>query len=122
KADVTYRYGEEKVHLSGKVLVKGGSSQSFDEMNNAMVALELRDSDKFREVTEKISQKPAGENLMVIWMDFTEGEDSFREEVQKENPKFISAPTVSQPINSTDVMISGGFDGQEGVERAQNIS
>src|SRR5699024_9051247 len=66
--------------------------------------------------------RPPGENLMVIWMDFTEGEDSFLEEVQKEDPKFISAPTVSQPINSTDVMISGGFEGQEGVERAQNIS
>ena len=122
QAELTIRDVDDNVLLSGKDLVQGGASQGFDEMNNAMVSLELRDSDKFREVTEEISQKPAGENLMVIWMDFTEGEDSFREEVQKENPKFISAPTVSQPINSTDVMISGGFDGQEGVERAQNIS
>jgi len=122
QAELTIRDVDDNVLLSGKDLVQGGASQGFDEMNNAMVSLELRDSDKFREVTEEISQKPAGENLMVIWMDFTEGEDSFREEVQKENPKFISAPTVSQPINSTDVMISGGFDGQEGVEHAQNIS
>ena len=122
QAELTIRDVDDNVLLSGKDLVQGGASQGFDEMNNAMVSLELRDSDKFREVTEEISQKPAGENLMVIWMDFTEGEDSFREEVQKENPKFISAPAVSQPINSTDVMISGGFDGQEGVERAQNIS
>lgn len=122
QAELTIRDVDDNVLLSGKDLVQGGASQGFDEINNAMVSLELRDSDKFREVTEEISQKPAGENLMVIWMDFTEGEDSFREEVQKENPKFISAPTVSQPINSTDVMISGGFDGQEGVERAQNIS
>ena len=122
QAELTIRDVDDNVLLSGKDLVQGGASQGFDEMNNAMVSLELRDSDKFREVTEEISQKPAGQNLMVIWMDFTEGEDSFREEVQKENPKFISAPTVSQPINSTDVMISGGFDGQEGVERAQNIS
>src|SRR5699024_9015548 len=71
---------------------------------------------------EEISKRPPGENLMVIWMDFVEGEDSFAQEVQKEDPKFISAPTVSQPINSTDVMISGGFEGQEGVERAQNIA
>ena len=122
QAELTIRDVDDNVLLSGKDLVQGGASQGYDELNNAMVSLELRDSNKFKEVTEEISQRPAGENLMVIWMDFTEGEDSFLEEVQKEDPKFISAPTVSQPINSTDVMISGGFEGQEGVERAQNIS
>ncbi|HBV22578.1 MAG TPA: protein translocase subunit SecDF [Jeotgalicoccus sp.] len=122
QAELTIRDIDDNVLLSGKDLVQGGASQGYDEMNNAMVSLELQDSNKFKEVTEEISKRPPGENLMVIWMDFVEGEDSFAEEVQKENPKFISAPTVSQPINSTDVMISGGFDGQEGVERAQNIS
>lgn len=122
QAELTIRDIDDNVLLSGKDLVQGGASQGYDEMNNAMVSLELQDNNKFKEVTEEISERPPGENLMVIWMDFVEGEDSFAEEVQKENPKFISAPTVSQPINSTDVMISGGFDGQEGVERAQNIS
>ncbi|MDO5360696.1 MAG: protein translocase subunit SecDF [Jeotgalicoccus sp.] len=122
QAELTIRDIDDNVLLSGKDLVQGGASQGYDEMNNAMVSLELQDSNKFKEVTEEISKRPPGENLMVIWMDFVEGEDSFAEEVQKENPKFISAPTVSQPINSTDVMISGGFNGQEGVERAQNIS
>src|SRR5699024_2367187 len=77
---------------------------------------------KFKEVTEEISSRGPGENLMVIWMDFVEGEDSFKEEVEKENPKFISAPTVSELITSSDVMISCDFDGQERVERAQNIA
>ncbi len=122
QAELTIRDIDDNVLLSGKDLVQGGASQGYDEMNNAMVSLELRDNNKFKEVTEEISKRPPGENLMVIWMDFVEGEDSFTKEVQQENPKFISAPTVSQPINSTDVMISGGFDGQEGVERAQNIS
>ena len=122
QAELTIRDVDDNVLLSGKDLVQGGASQGYDELNNAMVSLELRDNNKFKEVTEEISDRPPGENLMVIWMDFVEGEDSFAQEVQKENPKFISAPTVSQPINSTDVMISGGFEGQEGVERAQNIS
>jgi Preprotein translocase subunit SecD len=113
QAELTIRDVDDNVLLSGKDLVQGGASQDYDEMNNAMVSLELRDSNKFKEVTEEISQRPPGENLMVIWMDFTEGEDSFLEEVQKEDPKFISAPTVSQPINSTDVMISGGFEGRK---------
>ncbi|CDZ99843.1 Protein translocase subunit SecD [Jeotgalicoccus saudimassiliensis] len=122
QAELTIRDVDDNVLLSGKDLVQGGASQDYDEMNNAMVSLELRDNNKFKEVTEEISKRPPGENLMVIWMDFVEGEDSFKTEVLKEDPKFISAPTVSQPINSTDVMISGGFEGQEGVERAQNIA
>ncbi|TVT29325.1 protein translocase subunit SecDF [Salinicoccus cyprini] len=122
QAELTIRDVDDNVLLSGADLVQGGASQNFDEMNQPMVSLQLKDPDKFREVTEEISQRPAGENLMVIWMDFEEGEDSFAEEVQKADPKFISAPSVSAPINSSDVMISGGFNGEEGLERAQNIA
>ena len=122
QAELTIRDVDDNILLSGADLVQGGASQNFDEMNNAMVSLQLQDSDKFREVTQEISERPAGENLMVIWMDFVEGEDSFSAEAQSEDPKFISAPSVSEAINSTEVMISGGFQGQEGVERAQNIA
>ena len=55
QAELTIRDVDDNVLLSGKDLVQGGASQGFDEMNNAMVSLELRDSDKFREVTEEIS-------------------------------------------------------------------
>ncbi|SOC38369.1 SecD/SecF fusion protein [Salinicoccus kekensis] len=122
QAELTIRDVEDNLLLSGADLVEGGASQNFDEFNNAIVSLELRDAEQFRDITEEISERPPGENLMVIWMDFVEGEDSFIEEAQTEDPKFISAPTVSEPIYSTEVMISGGFEGQEGVERAQNIA
>ncbi|WP_017548725.1 protein translocase subunit SecDF [Salinicoccus carnicancri] len=122
QAELTIRDVDDNVLLSGADLVQGGASQNFDETGNPMVSLELKDPDQFRQITEDISQKPQGENLMVIWMDFEEGEDSFAEEVQKENPEFVSAPSVSGPINSSEVMISGGFSGEEGLERAQNIS
>lgn len=122
QAELTIRDVDDNVLLSGADLVQGGASQNFDDMNNPMVSLELQDSDKFREVTEEISERPEGENLMVIWMDFDEGEDSFQEEAQSDDPKFVSAPSVTEPINSSEVMISGGFEGQEGVDRAQNIA
>lgn len=122
QAELTIRDVNDNVLLSGADLVQGGASQNFDEMNNPMVSLELKDPEKFNEVTQEISERPEGENLMVIWMDFVDGEDSFEQEVQKDDPKFISAPSVSEPINSSEVMISGGFEGQEGVERAQNIA
>src|SRR5699024_10985374 len=122
QAELTIRGVDDNVLLSGADLVQCGTSQNFDETWTPMVSLELKDPDKFRQITEDISQKPQGENLMVIWMDFEEGEDSFAEETQNENPKFVSAPSVSEPINSKEVMISGGFSGEEGLERAQNIS
>ncbi|WP_411844190.1 protein translocase subunit SecDF [Salinicoccus sp. HZC-1] len=122
QAELSIRDVEDNVLLSGADLVQGGASQNFTETGDPMVSLELKDPEKFREITEEISKRPSGENLMVIWMDFEEGEDSFAEEVKKENPAFISAPSVSGPINSSDVMISGGFSGEEGLKRAQNIA
>ncbi len=122
QAELTIRNVDDEVLLDGSDLVQGGASQSFDEMNQPMVSLQLKDPEKFRDITEEISNRPPGENLMVIWMDFEEGEDSFKEEVTKEDPKFISAPSVEQALNTSDVMISGGFSGQEGLERAQNIA
>src|SRR5699024_8454848 len=56
-------------------------------------------------------------NLLVIWMDFKEG-DSFFEEIEKEDPKFISAPSVDEPLFTNDVMITGNFS----VEEAQRLA
>ncbi|VED75128.1 Protein-export membrane protein secD / Protein-export membrane protein secF [Staphylococcus aureus] len=39
---------------------------------------------------------------MVVWLDFKKG-DSYKKEAQKKNPKFISAASVDQPINSDSV-------------------
>lgn len=122
QAELTIRDVNDNVMLSGGDLEQGGASQGYDELNNPMVSLKLKDASKFNEVTKKISEMPEGQNIMVIWMDFEEGVDSYKKEAMKENPKFISAANVAQPINSTDVMISGGFQGKEGLERAQNIA
>lgn len=122
QAELTIRDVNDELLLSGADLVEGGASQNFDDMNQPMVSLQLKDSGLFRDITADISERPPGENLMVIWMDFEEGVDSFYEEVQKANPGYISAPSVNQPINSKEVMISGGFQGEEGLKRAQNIA
>lgn len=87
QAELTIRDVDDNVLMDGSDLVQGGASQNFDEMNQPMVSLELKDPGEFRDITEEISQRPAGENLMVIWMDFEEGEDSFEEEAQKADPE-----------------------------------
>lgn len=124
QANLTIRDANDKVLLSGKDLVQGGAQQGFKENTNEVaVTLKLKDAKKFKEVTEKVSKM--NPNLMVIWMDYEKG-DSYEKEAQKEQqgqePKYISAATVSQPINSENVEISGGFEGQDGVKEAKQIA
>ena len=51
---------------------------------------------------------PPPTNLMVIWLDFEEGKDSYKAESAKSNPKFLSAATVNQVFNQAEVSIVGG--------------
>lgn len=48
-------------------------------------------------------------NLLVIWLDFEEGKDSFKAEIAKKDPKYLSAPRVSQVFNQKTVSIVGDF-------------
>jgi len=124
QANLTIRDAKDRVLLSGKDLVQGGAKQGFkDNTNEVAVTLKLKDAKKFKEVTEKVSKM--NPNLMVIWMDYEKG-DSYAKEAKKEQegkePKYISAATVSQPINSENVEISGGFNGEKGVKEAKQIA
>ncbi|MGZ0075730.1 hypothetical protein ACVXZY_09355 [Staphylococcus aureus] len=76
-------------------------------LNRKQTSLQLlfkvKDKNKFKKVTEEISKKR--DNVMVVWLDFKKG-DSYKKEAQKKNPKFISAASVDQPINSDSVEYS----------------
>ncbi|WP_414052426.1 protein translocase subunit SecDF [Macrococcus animalis] len=124
-ANLTIRDANDKLLLSGKDLVQGGAKQAFDQNSNApVVTLKLKSAKKFGEVTKKIAKQ--NPNIMVIWMDFEEGKDSYKKEVKKEEagkePKYVSAAGVSQEINSQNVEISGGFQGEKGLIRAKQIA
>lgn len=124
-ANLTIRDANDKLLLSGKDLVQGGAKQSFDQTNNApVVTLKLKSAEKFAKITKKISQQ--NPNIMVIWMDFEEGKDSYKKEAKKEEqgkqPKYVSAAGVSQEINSQNVEISGGFNSEDGLIRAKQIA
>ncbi|AQU79081.1 MULTISPECIES: protein translocase subunit SecDF [Planococcus] len=118
EANLTFRDAEDNLLLAGNDLKQGGATGTFDSNGNPIVTLELNDPGKFAEVTESISQMPAPDNVLVIWLDFEEGVDSFAEERLKADPKFVSAPSVSQRISSPSVEISGSFT----VEETQNLS
>lgn len=122
QANLTIRDANDHVKLTGKDIVQGSAKQEFKQgTNEPAVTFKLKDRAKFKKVTEEISKKQ--ENMMVVWLDYKKG-DSYHKELDKpeDKRKYVSAASVDQPINSDSVEISGGFQGQQGVERAKQIA
>ncbi|MGX5790676.1 protein translocase subunit SecDF [Staphylococcus equorum] len=120
QANLTIRDADDNIKLTGKDIQQGSAKQEFKEnTNQPAVTFQLKDSDKFKKVTEEISKKD--ENVMVVWLDYEKG-DSYHKEVSKKDPKFVSAASVDKPINSDSVEISGGFNGEEGIKEAKQIA
>ncbi|WP_153732650.1 protein translocase subunit SecDF [Sporosarcina obsidiansis] len=117
QANLSFRDADDNLMLDGNDLKAGKAKANFDENNNPVVTLEMKDPNKFGEVTSQIVQKKP-DNMLVIWLDFEEGVDSFKEEANKPKPAFISAPMVSKTINSSNVEISGNFT----VEETKNLA
>ncbi|WP_156291169.1 protein translocase subunit SecDF [Oceanobacillus salinisoli] len=122
-AQLTFRDVNDNELLSGTDIKEGSASQDFDSTTGApIVTLQLKDAGKFGEVTSRIKEMndpetPYPDNLLVIWMDYREG-DSFAEEYAKEDAKYISAPSVDETLNTSNVMIRGNFT----VESAQQLA
>ena len=113
QANLTFRDVNDKPMMDGSDLKQGGAKQTFDEQGKPSVSLTLKSADKFAKVTKEISSKPYGTNLLVIWLDFEEGKDSFKNESGKKDPKYLSAPTVNQVFNQNTVSIVGNFTAKE---------
>jgi SecD/SecF fusion protein len=117
--NLEFRDVNDNLLADATILSEGGASLSFDA-GKPIVSLRIADKDKFFEVTDKISKLSSGNNLMVIWLDFQEG-DTYRAEAAKPNPKYISAATVRQGFRS-DVVIEGGFTEASARELADLIN
>src|SRR5690625_6987795 len=99
---LSFRDLNDQEHLDGCDIEEGSAVQDFDPQSNTpMVTLGLKSAEKFGEVTTTIKYMGAPDNLLVIWMDFEEG-DSFAAEAEKEETKFISAPRVSETLNRSE--------------------
>ncbi|OAH56112.1 MULTISPECIES: protein translocase subunit SecDF [Bacillaceae] len=117
QANLSFRDVNDTLMMDGSDLSEGGAAQSFTETGQPNVAIKLKDSGKFKEVTEKIVAMTPN-NQLVIWLDFEEGTDSYAAEIQKKDPKFLSAPNVREVFNTKDVTIEGDFT----VEEAQDLA
>ena len=114
-ANLTFRDVDDNELADSSILSEGGASLAYDENGKPVVSLKIKDSEKFGEITKEISEKTSGENIMIIWLDYTDGE-SYRAEAAKANqgeePAYISAATVSTQITG-DCQISGNFTEEE---------
>lgn len=118
-AQLSFRNANDELMLSGADLVEGAARQDFDpNTNQPIVSLELKDGAKFGDITREILESDV-QNTLVIWLDYAEG-DSYQEEFKKEpyymgedklegEPKYLSAPSIDQVINSPQVVINGNF-------------
>ncbi len=113
EADLSFRDVDDNERLSGEDLEENGASVGFDQSNQPVVTVTLRDGNAFGEVTEDIlNDYSPPNNRLVIWLDYEEG-DSFAEEYQQEEPKYLSAPAVNQPLYHKNIQIEGNFELEE---------
>ncbi|KON86922.1 preprotein translocase subunit SecD [Sporosarcina globispora] len=118
EANLSFRDVNDQLMMDGSDLAENGAKQTFDEKGKPSVSLKLKSASKFKDVTQKIVNMGAPNNLLVIWLDFEDGQDSFKAEAAKEDPKYLSAPQVSQIFNQDTVSIVGNFT----IDEAQTLA
>ena len=114
-ANLTFRDVNDNMLMDASVLEEGGASVGQDQYGNYVVNLSLKDSDTFYQVTSEIAQRSSGQNLIVAWLDYEEGQ-SYAAESRKEDPAYISAATVSEGISGNSAQISGNFTQESATE------
>src|SRR3954447_23434598 len=117
QANLTFRDANDKLMMDGSDLKQGGAKQTFDQNGAPSVSLTLKNAAKFKNVSQQILNM-APNNYLVIWLDFVEGKDSFKKEVTKAKPKFLSAPTVKEVFTQDTGSIVGSFK----VKEAQTLA
>ena len=118
-AVLSFRDANDNLLLTSDVL--GGEARvGQDEYNRPAVSLKIKNTDAFYEATKKV--KNMTNNVMVIWLDYDETTDSYRNEQRKaENGRggcgtssshCLSAALVERAFAS-DVIIQGSFTKEE---------
>lgn len=112
-ASLTFRDTDDNLLMTSEVLESGGARLTTDSSGRPAVALSIADVDTFYEVTNRV--KDYENNMIVIWLDFEEGYDSYATTgatCGTESSHCLSAATVSQAFAS-DVIIQGNFTEEE---------
>ena len=112
-ATLSFRDTNDNLLMSSDVLVSGGAKVTQDNSGNPAVLLSVKDKEEFYKVTNQV--KDYDNNMIVIWLDYEEGTDSYSQEGNlcgTDESNCLSAATVSQGFAS-DVIIQGNFTEDE---------
>ena len=110
--ELTFRDSKDNKLMDKTVLSTGTAAKvSTDDKGNPAILLNIKDKDLFYDVTTKISQTE--DQLIVIWLDYVDGVDSYGSSKCGEfedlnSAKCLSAATVKQGFSS-NVIIQGNF-------------
>ena len=118
-AVLSFRDYSDNLLMTSDVL--GGEARvGQDEYGHPAVSLKIKDTDMFYEATKKV--KNMTNNVMVIWLDYDESNDSYKQELSKaergvggcgsSNSHCLSAARVDRAFAS-DVIIQGSFTKEE---------
>ncbi len=120
-ANLTFRDTSDKLLMKSDVIK--GAKLSTDETGRPAVALTIKDKDTFYKVTKKISETE--DKMIVIWLDFQNMLDSYKNESSKcgslASSRCISSARVEQAFSS-DVIIKGNFSNEEAKNLAELIN
>ena len=119
-ANLTFRDTSDNLLMTSDVI--SGAKLGSDSNGRPAVALSVRDKETFYKVTKKVSEM--SDNRIVIWLDYTEGEDSFSKEGNKcgnSESSCLSVASVGEGFAS-DVIIQGNFTTEEAETLSSLIS
>jgi SecD/SecF fusion protein len=109
-ANLTFRDINDNELADSSIVTEGGASLGYQD-GKPVVSLKIADPAKFGEITKQVAAMTSGENLMVIWLDYQDG-DTYKAEAEKaaqgQEPKYISVASVTKEITG-DCIISGNF-------------
>ncbi len=114
--ELSFRDSSDNKLMDKSVLADSGAKISQDANGNPAILLNIKDKDKFYEVTNSISQTE--DKLIVIWLDYDKASgDSYKtancgnfEDVN--STKCLSAATVNEGFSS-NVIIQGNFTDEQ---------
>ncbi|MEK8131514.1 protein translocase subunit SecD [Paenibacillus filicis] len=100
-AQLTFRGPDGTKEMLGSDFVEGAAKVQFDQTNRPIIAIEVKNKDKFRDVTTRLLGQPLG-----IYLD----------------EKQLSAPTIQQVLSDGKATITGNFTFDEAKKLADTIN
>jgi preprotein translocase subunit SecD len=106
-AVLTFRTFDGKIKLDGTDFVENAAKVGFQpNTNQPLIEIKMKSKEKFKQVTTEISQIPAPNNVLAIYLD----------------DKQLSAPAVRAPIDSNSAVIEGSYTFNEANDLAKTIN